>query len=114
MQRLTLRLPDRLHRRLRERARGTGASLNQLIIEELDRSIPSSDQPAPTPGSVEEERRLVRIALKDGLVDAAGFGWTTSGDDSLEVLDDAAFRASMPKLDPPLSRTIIEDRENRF
>lgn len=28
--------------------------------------------------------------------------------------DRSAFRRTMPSLDPPLSRTIIEDREDRF
>jgi hypothetical protein len=108
--RVTLRLPDELHRRLEARARAAGASLNQTIVstlhEALARAAPATDDRA-------EALRHIRMALGDLVValDDAELPPELRPADDLPDVD--TLRESMPRLDPPLSRTIIDDRADR-
>ncbi|MGI8553626.1 MAG: hypothetical protein ACR2PL_22990 [Dehalococcoidia bacterium] len=118
MTRVTLDLPLELHRRLRAVARETGSSLDDVIVRLLDATTPpcaaEEDAPAKEETPLERERRLVREALRYMTVEidldeyAPLFKGLTQG------LDRQAFFESLPRLDPPLSQTIIEEREDRI
>ena len=60
MVRVTLRLPDDLHRRLREKSEEGGTSLNQTIVNALEDALPPDrlvwDESLP----LDEKLRLVR------------------------------------------------------
>ena len=111
MTRLTLRLPDDLHDRLRNASSQTGQSLNQTIVSALsaalDETSPDADQ-----SPLREQLQQVRAALGDLIVEIdvsrflaeLGLADTHSGEETLR---------SLPSLDPPLSITVIEDREDR-
>ncbi|MHB8577249.1 MAG: toxin-antitoxin system HicB family antitoxin [Dehalococcoidia bacterium] len=116
MQRITLRLPDRLHKQLRARAQRSGTSLNQLIVETLDDAPPSAEETPPTPLSArDEETRKLRIALKDILVEINADDWLAIIPNLVSQEEAAAILAAMPPLHPSLSQTIIAEREeSRF
>lgn len=108
MARVTLRLPESLHARLVAESRATDRSLNELIVESLETRLPD------VPSSVDEKRELMRKALGDLLVsvDEVMPLWPGEEEDA-PVLTHEELVARLPRLDPPLSQTIIEDREDR-
>jgi predicted transcriptional regulator len=58
MGRMTIRLPDSLHRRLDELARVEGVSLNHLVVYQLSRaSAARYDVRLATPQEIEADRR---------------------------------------------------------
>lgn len=106
MVRLTLRLPESLSDRLGRLARRRKTSLNQLIVTCLSEAVPEE-----AGDGHEEELRRAKAALGTPEIDVShwrkrlGLAAVTPNGDSL-------FE-SLPKLEPPLSRTIIEDRDDR-
>jgi len=106
MIRLTVRLPDDLHGRLVKRSRAAGKSLNQLIVEGA--AYAASGGPAPQLS----ERERWRLALGDLLADTEAL-FEEPGDEDTPLLSYEELDRIMPRLDPPLSQTIIEDREDR-
>lgn len=112
--RITLRLPDELHRRLEARSRAAGASLNQTIVSALHDSLSRRDSDADTGASdLQAQVQQVRLALGD-LVAELDESELPEGLRAVELLPDAdALRGSLPRLDPPLSATVIADREDR-
>ena len=64
----------------------------------------------------EAERRRIREALGDMLAPPINFNnWPEHLRPTLDMPDRDTLRASMPKLDPPLSQTIREERdESRY
>jgi plasmid stability protein len=113
MARITLRLPDELHRRLRVAAREAGRSLNEEIVTILtERLDGESERQDETP--LQRERRRIREALGDLVVDFRPEDFAPFFHPLPDDFDRDAFFNSLPRLDPPLSQTIIEDREDRF
>lgn len=107
MARLTLRLPETLHDRLVERSRAGGKSLNETIVDCLHQGLM-----APKLTSLSEADRF-RLALADILIPADELFPDEPLDDSTPLLTHEELIRLMPILDPPLSQTVIEDREDR-
>ncbi len=112
MARLTLRLPDEIYQRLCAAARRKGISLNQAILETLDRDLLPAPATAPENETPEErERRLMHqwIAGSHRNDDFSALPPHLHPDHAPR--DREAFLRSLPKLDPPLSHTVIQERE---
>src|SRR5690349_3605575 len=112
--RITLRLPDDLHHRLAARERAAGASLNQTIVSALHDSLSRRERDAdPDASEREAQVQQVRLALGDLVVELD----ETELPEHLRAggsrPDIEALRGSLPRLDPPLSATVIADREDR-
>ena len=113
--RITLELPEALHERLVEVSRRSGASLDATILELVEQGLTRALQPsAPTAsanGTPEggQPQATLREQIQQFLdtVDSRRRGRTFDP----EVA--ARRRAELPKLDPPISQTIIEDRADR-
>lgn len=106
MARVTLRLPEPLHARLVEESRATDRSLNELIVESLEARLPE----AP---SADEKRERMRRALGPLLVSADDLLPPWEDEQDTPLLTHEELRARLPRLDPPMSQTIIDEREDR-
>jgi hypothetical protein len=111
--RVTLRLPDDLHHRLEARSRAAGASLNQTIVSTLHEALAHTERDAADDGPAEQVR-LIRMALGDLVVELDETELPPELRPSEDLPDTDALRESMPRLDPPLSATVIADREDRI
>lgn len=109
--RVTLRLPDELHHRLEARSRESGASLNQTIVAALHEALSRADRDGGD--DAVEQLRHIRMALGDLVVELDESQLPPELRPSEDLPDTDALRESMPRLDPPLSATIIADREDR-
>jgi hypothetical protein len=111
MIRITLRLPDEVHRRLVERAGASALSLNQSIVDILSDALGCGKSSRLYETPLEAERRRLRQALGDSVVEykARDFASALTKWRTPDELD--AVLASLQVLHPPLSRTIIEERE---
>jgi len=105
---LTVRLPAALHQRLRRRARENNLSLNQTIIQEVQRGLDST----PPDETLPERERVLRVLKESGLYDPLGPEWRKFIDNETE-LSHEELRQRIGELSPPLSETIIEDRGPR-
>lgn len=105
---LTIRLPAALHQRLRRRAREYNLSLNQTIIQEVQRGLDS----APPDETLRERERVMRVLKESGLYDPLGPEWRKYMSDEPE-LSYEELRQQIGELSPPLSETIIKDRGPR-
>lgn len=113
MMRVILQLPDELHRRIQAQSRGSGVSVNQLIVAALSEGMDRDGAADEKEGGRLEQVEHTRMALGDVAVtlDANHLPpHLRPGDDLSDV---EAFRRSRLELDPPLSATIIADREDR-
>jgi hypothetical protein len=110
--RVTLRLPDELHQRLEARSRAVGASLNQTIVSALHQALARSARDDVDERT--EELRHIRLALGDLLIELDESELPPELRPGDDLPDRDAYRESLPRLDPPLSRTIIDDREDQF
>ena len=112
MVRLTLRLPDDLHERLLAANRESGESLNHAIVAILNAALGCEDDHSEeTP--LERERSRVREASGDLVVEIDPAEFAPYLNHGGELPDRQALFDSMARLDPPLSRSVIEDREDR-
>ena len=102
---LTVRLPATLHNRLRRRAREKDLSLNQAIIEAVQRGLDSE----PPEETLSERKRVIKVLKESGLYEPLGPGWRKFMDSGSE-LSHEELRQQIGELVPPLSETIIEDR----
>lgn len=102
MARLTLRIPDDLHRRLEESAAKSRTSLNQMILSALADYL-DGDGRFLDEDPLRSQVAHIRAALRDVLVDLP------LGEDS-----ETAAEVILPALTPPISSTIIEERRDRF
>lgn len=62
----------------------------------------------------DEELRIIRDAMGNALEEIDITLFSPGLRPAEERVDHTALRASMPVLNPPLSQTIIEDREDRL
>jgi len=114
MVRVTLRLPDDLHRRLCARSEHRGESLNQVVVDALNDAL-ARGEPAGRDGlPLDEQVRRVRAALGDLVIELDLDRFPPELRPGPDLPGRDALRARLPRLDPPMSRTIIEDREDRF
>ena len=101
---LTIRLPSRLHDRLRRQARRSHHSLNTLIVESLWRGEPPSEPST-------EADAVRRVLTRSGLWAPQGPEWS----DLIQGVEDISHEALRERLEgvPPLSDVIIEERGPR-
>lgn len=114
MPRVTLRLPEDLHRRLRSTSERTGTSLNQLIVAALSAALARSEVADQAEGSLLEQVEHVRRTLGDLAVELDLRHVPPYLRPSEDLPDTDTLRRSMPSLVPPLSATMSADREDRF
>jgi hypothetical protein len=112
--RITLRLPDDLHRRLSAASEQYGTSLNQLIVAMLNGALAHDDLAASMEDLVLAQVQQIRRAMGDLVVEIDA-DFLPPGVRPREHLPDSdTLRQGMPTLHPPLSATIIADREDRL
>jgi HicB family len=114
MARVTLRLPEDLHRRLRAVSQHRGASLNQLIVAILSEAQAHGRLLDQTQDPLLEQVQHVRRALGDLVVELDWSALPPHLQPGEDLPDAETLRHSLPELVPPLSATIIADREDRF
>jgi hypothetical protein len=114
MTRVTLRLPDDLHQRLRAACFQTGVSLNQFIVATLNEAVARGEVVGEEEKPLLEQVRHIRAALSELVVELDTSQLPPHLRPGNDLPDSAEFMQSLPKLDPPLSATIIADREDRF
>ena len=83
--------------------------MNQLILECLEEALPADAATSST--SRQEELRRVKAAV--GAMEIDVEAWIDRLGLSRDVPSREEVFASFPRLDPPLSQTIIEDRIDR-
>ncbi|TAK35404.1 MAG: toxin-antitoxin system HicB family antitoxin [Chloroflexota bacterium] len=113
MTRLTLRLPDDLHRRLRVTSIETGTSLNELIVAAVSQSLGQSELSTTEQGSLVEQAQSLRRALDDLVVELDATQYL-QGICPVELPSREELVRTLPRLNPPLSATVIEERQERM
>jgi len=114
MSRVTVRLPDDLHKRLQAVSRSRGLSLNQFIVEAIGEALARDEDTRSRSSPVVTQVKHIRSVL--GSL-AVGFDITMLPPElrPSERLPDARdYCRSLPKLEPPLLATVIADREDRL
>jgi hypothetical protein len=104
---LTLWLPDDLHRRLRAASQRSDVSMNETAITLLSDALGHRQADDGDGSPLAEQVRHIRAALGDLALPANAFAEGPADETALERLD-------RPRLNPPLSQTISEEREDRF
>lgn len=112
--RVTLRLPDDLHQRLRAISRSSGASLNQLIVAALSAGAVREDEADKAGSALAGQVQHIRAALGDLAVELDASRLPPHLRPGGDLPDRSAFVRSLPALRPPLSATILADREDRL
>jgi len=116
--RITIEVPDALHERLVEVSRRTDTPLDGTIVRLVEQALAHV---ARTDGEAthaepmsrrDEEVARIRAALGPLVEHSEDRERPKKG--PLDALSAAEFRRRMPKLDPPLSQTIIDGREDRI
>jgi hypothetical protein len=111
---LTIRIPSRIHRDLKQRAYTQGISLNTAIIDALNTGLVDSSN-----RQTSERQRAIRMLYDSGML--------TSENDALELVDvqekntmeykthEMTHKELRERLKgvPPLSEIIIQEREPR-
>ncbi len=111
--RVTVRLPDELHHRLAARASESGASLNQTIVAALHDALSRTAHDGSSGDALLEQVQHVRVALGDVIVELDESALPPALRPGDDLPDADTLRQSMPHLVPPLSATIIAEREDR-
>jgi hypothetical protein len=106
MVKLTLRIPARLHKRLKQRASLSNQSLNTTILEAIEDSISQNVTSYET-----QEDKLWRKLRESGLWEPLGPEWQKYIEDAPNLTH--AEMREMLKGVPPLSEIIIEERGPR-
>lgn len=114
MARVTLRLPEDLHRRLRSTSQRSGSSLNQVIVTALDGALRQGEPGGQADSSLLDQVRLVRRALGEMAVEVDATFLQGDAPFTEDLPDTDTLRKSMPHLTPPLSSTISAEREDRL
>ena len=96
MSRLTLRLPETLHRQLEAQAKREGVSLNQFIVYALTRQLTQGYTVQELPEAVVAQQQAQFAALLRGL-----------GQASLEVLSIALAAREQVKPEPELTEDVM-------
>jgi hypothetical protein len=102
---LTVRLPDVLHKALKHKAQSEKRSLNQTIVEELWQSVE-----ATTVYETERERTQ-RVLRESGMLAELGPEWDKYIDGAPDITVEE-IREALRGM-PPISEDIIADRGER-
>ena len=107
----TVRLTRRTYDALQQRARRFGRETDALADEMLQEAMTETQTPQPLPG--ESERDMYRRILRDsGIMLRDASEYQTDLDPNADY-DAIARELASIHLDPPLSQTIIEERDSR-
>jgi hypothetical protein len=109
----TLTIPDHLYEQLQHAATEKQRPVADLLNEAIAIVVSTSGQHEAIPLTRDEEQRRIRAVMKDQIwseedVDQL-FPWLNDNPMSDEEVDE--ILANLPVLDPPLSQTIIQMRE---
>jgi hypothetical protein len=109
--RVTLRLPDNVYQRLARASQESKHSLNELIVQALERS----DLTPPRPEGMTPQQHL-NWALREigGPLTEAEVAALVWDDEDLPDISDDELDALLSGIEPPVSQTIIDDREDRI
>jgi hypothetical protein len=109
--RVTLRPPDNVYRRLAHASQDSKRSLNELIVQALEQS----DLTPRRPEGMTPQQHL-NWALRDlgGPLSEAEIAALAWDDDDLPDISDEELDALLFGINPPVSQTILEDREDRL
>lgn len=111
--RITLRLPDDLHRHLQDACRRTGTSLNQIIVAALAQALADRDQSAERNSALMDQVLHIQTALRDMTVEIEASRFPAHLRPEAEVSTREELFGTLPRLIPPLSSTILEERRER-
>ncbi len=114
MARVTLRLPEDLHRRLRTASERTRASLNQFIVTAVSEALAREAATGQAENPLVEESRRVRNALGDLVIQLDPSQVPPQLRPPKDLPDADTLRQSVPVLQPSLSATIIAERADRI
>ena len=114
MARVTLRLPDDLHRRLRAASQKRGLSLNDLAIATLSHALAQGNADGEAEDRLFKQVQQIRSVLGGLAVELDANALPAELRPGGDLPDVDTIRQSIPELAPPLSVTIIADREDRF
>ncbi|MPZ15450.1 MAG: hypothetical protein GEU73_13690 [Chloroflexi bacterium] len=114
MARVTLRLSEDLHRRLRSASERVGAPLNQLIIAAVSEALTRTEGAEESGNSLREQLQQVRLALSDVTVELDPRQAPPHLRPSEDLPDTDTLTQSMPELIPPLSATVSAGRKDRL
>ena len=100
--------------RVKEASQQRGLSLNQLIVSSLEKVFGEAATSSPPDDSVSARAERLRAILGNLVIrfEPSDFASILPLDATPEERE--AFRDLFPILNPPLSQTIIEDREDRL
>ncbi|HEY3117678.1 MAG TPA: hypothetical protein VGK54_13125 [Chloroflexota bacterium] len=96
------------------RAQRTGAPLNELIVATLIDSLTRGDTTEQPGDAREEQARLIERILGDLAVSLDVSNLPLNIQPSVDLPNTDTLRQSLPELSPPLSTTIIANREDRL
>ena len=113
MGRVTLRLPDELHRYLRRLGHRRGTSLNQVIVAALGETVHRDEEIGDERNALAEQVRLARVALADLTVEVDVHQPFPEGCPPTALPTDENAAESLPWLSPSLSMTVIDERRDR-
>ena len=103
MSRLTLRLPQTLHRQLKEQASEEGVSLNQYIVYSLTRQVAPAYMKYATSQEEMEQQETRFKALRESL---------RKGSDS--EIEDALAKREVVEPEPGLTNEMVERLQQRI
>ncbi|MDI6751430.1 MAG: hypothetical protein QME07_01015 [bacterium] len=105
MSKLTVRLPEGLHHRLRQKARVTSLTLNQMIINSLQAGL------AQESAKLSEKEKAISALQETGLIRKLGEGYNDLVKKGEKVNRDTLYKSLSSKIKgKSLSEIIIEDR----
>jgi hypothetical protein len=114
MVRVTLRLPDELHHLAKELSEQQGVSLNDVIVQAVASALRSGPQDESNQGERQVRIERLRAALGDMVVSIDLSDFPEQVRPNPQMPDRDVLFHSLPVLSPPLSQTIIGEREDRF
>jgi predicted CopG family antitoxin len=109
----TVTIPDDVYEQLQDAATRKQRPVTDLLNEAIAIVVAASTKNGTEPMTLDEEQRRIREVMKDQIwseedVDQL-FPWLNDNPMSDEEVDE--ILANLPVLDPPLSQTIIQMRE---
>jgi hypothetical protein len=114
MARVTLRLPDDLHQRLVADSQKLNVSMNELAVAALRDGLARQEAERSAERSLSEQVRRLRSVLGDLVVDIDVNQFPAAVRPNAQMPDRDDLFNSLPRLNPPLSATVIEEREDRI
>ena len=109
----TLTIPDTLYERLQALAASQRQSVDDYVIDVIEKAAPDDVAAGRAPLTREEEMQQIRELMKGKILSeeesAQLFPWLDENPMTEEEIDE--ILANLPVLDPPLSQTIIQMRD---